>query len=110
MKFPFTRKLADPQAQAPAPQPEQQKSPVDLAAEFRCLWTVSQFFSVLQRLQLQPERGRVVDLSELGQKLEEARQNKKLPYSRLAQLQKDIGVARTEIYELENVGTPVGAP
>ncbi|HQR39229.1 MAG TPA: hypothetical protein PLF26_12615 [Blastocatellia bacterium] len=100
MKFPFTRRLTPPTAGTEAP--EQQQPPVDLASEFRCLWTVSQFFSVLQRLQLQPERGRTVDLSELGRKIEEARQTRRsLAFSKLVGLQREINNAKTEIYELD---------
>ena len=85
MKFPFTRRLVDPATTNPSAPPA---PPVDLAAEFRCLWTTSQFFSVLQRLQLQPERGRAVDLSDLGRRLEEARQlRRSLAFSKLVALQ-----------------------
>ena len=99
MKFPFTRRLTERLAQD---QPEERRQPVDLAAEFRCLWTVSQFFSVLQRLQLQPERGQQVDLTELGHRLEEVRQlRRSVAFSKLVALQRDITAARTEIYELD---------
>lgn len=105
MKFPFTRKLADTQQtqdQQSGQQAQPQRAPLDLAAEFRCLWTVSQFFSVLQRLQLQPERGRLVDLTELGRQLEEARQMRRsVAFSKLVQIQKDLTAARTEIYALD---------
>ena len=101
MKFPFTRRLTPPSAGTETAEPPQQ-APVDLASDFRCLWTVSQFFSVLQRLQLQPERGRTVDLSELGRKLEEARQTRRsLAFSKLVSLQRELSNARTEIYELD---------
>jgi hypothetical protein len=101
MKFPFTRRLTDPNASAAAGQPEQQK-PVDLGAEFRCLWTVSQFFTVLQRLQLQPERGRMVDITDLGRRIEEARQQRlSLAFSRVAALQREMNAARTELYDLD---------
>src|ERR1041385_2324771 len=101
MKFPFTRKLAnDSQSQVAEAQP--QRGPIDLAAEFRCLWTVSQFFSVMQRLQLQPERGRAVDLTVLGKQLEEARQTRRaFAFSRLVQIQRDLATARTELYALD---------
>ncbi len=104
MKFPFTRRLTVPDGgQATTSQPEQpQVRPADVAAEFRCLWTVSQFFSVLQRLQLQPERGRAVDLSDLGKRIEEARtQRLSIGWSRTAALQREVAVARTELYELD---------
>jgi hypothetical protein len=101
MKFPFTRRLTDPNAAAAAG-PREQQRPVDIGAEFRCLWTVSQFFSVLQRLQLQPERGRLVDLSDLGRRIEEARQQRlTLAFSRLAALQREVNASRTELYELD---------
>ena len=99
MKFPFTRRLVDPATTNPSAPPA---PPVDLAAEFRCLWTTSQFFSVLQRLQLQPERGRAVDLSDLGRRLEEARQlRRSLAFSKLVALQRELNAARTEIYHLD---------
>ncbi len=101
MKFPFTRRLTDPNAAA-AGQQDQQHKPVDIGAEFRCLWTVSQFFSVLQRLQLQPERGNLVDLTDLGRRIEEARQQRlTLAFSRLAALQREVNAAKTELYELD---------
>jgi hypothetical protein len=102
MKFPFTRRLTDLAGTAASVgQPEPQR-PIDIGAEFRCLWTVSQFFSVLQRLQLQPERGRAVDLSDLGRRIEEARQQRlSLAFSRLAALQREVNAARTELYELD---------
>jgi hypothetical protein len=102
MKFPFTRRLSDPNAAAATSAHEPPK-PVDIGAEFRCLWTVSQFFSVLQRLQLQPERGRAVDLSDLGRRIEEARQQRlSLAFSRAAALQREVNAARTELYELDS--------
>lgn len=103
MKFPFTRRLTPPNAAATAAGGEAQpQKPADIAADFRCLWTVSQFFSVLQRLQLQPERGRSVDLSELGKRIEEARQQRlTLAWSRVAALQREVAAARTELYELD---------
>lgn len=82
--------------------------PAELAAEYRELWTVSQFFSVLQRLQLQPERGRTVDLTELGRRIEEMRQLKRTPpYSQLAMLQREVNAARAEVDELDKT-IPVG--
>lgn len=98
MKFPFTRRLIDPRTAEAKPE----QKPVDIAAEFRCLWTVSQFFSVLQRLQLQPERGRGVDLTDLGKRIEEARQQRlTLAFSKMAALQREVNAARTELYELD---------
>jgi hypothetical protein len=100
MKFPFTRRLSE--TQCAAQQQAAPEQPVDLAADYRCLWTVSQFFSVLQRLQLQPERGRTVDLTDLGRRLEEARQlRRSVAFSKLVQLQREISAARAEIYELD---------
>jgi hypothetical protein len=100
MKFPFTRRLTDPAAASA--QQKQEQRPVDIGADFRCLWTVSQFFAVLQRLQLQPERGRAVDLSDLGRRIEEARQHRlSLGFSKLAALQREVNAARTELYELD---------
>lgn len=97
MRFPFTRRLNEQQ-----PSQEVPSQPVDLAAEFRCLWTVSQFFSVLQRLQLQPERGRSVDLTELGKKLEEVRQMRRTAaFGRLVGLQREINQSRVELYEVD---------
>lgn len=102
MKFPFTKRLGE----APGSQSEQghaqQRSGVDLQAEFRCLWTVSQFFSVLQRLQLQPERGRLVDLTDIGRKLEEATSNRRaFGVGRMVEIQRELQAARAEIYELD---------
>src|SRR5688572_33382309 len=100
MKFPFTRRLTDPAAASA--QKKQEQRPVDIGADFRCLWTVSQFFGVLQRLQLQPERGRAVDLSDLGRRIEEARQQRlSFGFSKLAVLQREINAVRTELYELD---------
>jgi hypothetical protein len=102
MKFPFTRRLTDPNAAA-GQQDQPPQKPVDLGADFRCLWTVNQFFSVLQRLQLQPERGRAVDLTDLGRRIEEARQQRlTLGFSRIAALQREVNAARTELYELDS--------
>jgi hypothetical protein len=103
MKFPFTRRLSDPAAAQKAEQ-----KPVDLGADFRCLWTVSQFFTVLQRLQLQPERGRAVDLSDLGRRIDETRQQRiTLGFSKVSALQREVHAARTELYELDTT-IPVG--
>jgi hypothetical protein len=108
MKFPFTRRLIDPNAagsvaSATATAHAERPKSVDVSAEFRCLWTVSQFFTVLQRLQLQPERGRAVDLSDLGRRIEEARaQRLTLGFSRVAALQREVNAARTELYELDS--------
>jgi hypothetical protein len=100
MKFPFTRRLTAPTAAGAEQRPQRS---VDVSAEFRCLWTVSQFFSVLQRLQLQPERGRAVDLTDLGGRIEEVRQQRiQLPWSRLAAFQREVAAARTELYELDS--------
>jgi hypothetical protein len=101
MKFPFLRRTS---ASQPAPDhlSVPQRPPVDLAAEFRTLWTASQFFSVMQRLQLQPERGRPVDLGELGRRIEEARQlRRSIAASTLVQIQRDLAIARTELYTLD---------
>ncbi len=104
MKFPFTRKLTDQRAPQPSVASEQPRprSAADMASEFRSLWTASQFFIVLQKLQLQPERGRAVDLSDLGRRIEEARQARRSAgVAKLAELQRDLGQARAEVYELD---------
>jgi cell fate (sporulation/competence/biofilm development) regulator YlbF (YheA/YmcA/DUF963 family) len=94
MKLPFSKR--------PGGDDSGPVQPADLAAQFRTLWTVSQFFSVLQRLQLQPERGRPVELRDLGRRIEEARQIKRVgSLAKLAALQRELGTARIDLYELD---------
>lgn len=104
MKFPFTRRLVAPAATASAAGGVEAKPqrPAEVAADFRCLWTISQFFAVLQRLQLQPERGQAVDLTDLGKRIDELRtQRLSLPWSRVSALQREVAAARADLSELD---------
>jgi hypothetical protein len=102
MKFPFSKRPANGAPATSQAEESAAAKSADLAAEFRCLWTVSQFFSVLQRLQLQPERGRLADLTALGQSIDEIRaQRRPFAFSKLAAVQRDLMTAKGEIYELD---------
>jgi hypothetical protein len=107
MKFPFSRKVANSHHGSMVVSPA--RPPVDLAAEFRCLWTAAQFFAVLQRLQLPPERGAPVDLAPVGRQLEEVQQLKRsVAASKLVQVQRGLAEARVEIYALdETIPVPI---